>query len=685
MKHTIMFNSQSQNQCSFTKFTLVIFLMFICLFNTSNTQITKKKILKVSDFKMNSKDPVSYSHSTEVVQKRINFKLTIDMEKEYLDGYNKIYYKCLNKNKSDTIILDVNSLILKKIVDNKDNILKYKIIHKEAKSKTIGNGLVITLNKDTKCKADSYVKIYYRTAPKNALGLHFSSNKIMTDKRYKFMYTHGEAIFGRSFFPSQDTPSLKILSKATLIIKKPYTAMFSGRFISKEDLTIGNEKYTKYKYDLKIPIPTYLVTFSAGVIDRIEITPRCYVYGEKVFVKEKASLIKKSFKNCEDYIKFYEKLHPFVFEKMKFLLVPNDLAYSGMENPYVTFIGQYMLSKDRSYSGTVAHEIAHFWSGNLVTNESWKDFWLNEGITTYLTRKALKHVDSKKRFELEMYKGQNRLRIAIKKFKRNDKFKKNPSLRSLQPEIINKDPYFAFSSIPYEKGCFLLYHIEKIISEKNINKILKNYFNKFKYKNINTALFVNFFNKNIKKIFGDKKGKQLIKKINWKPWLTGTGTNPIFFKFNTFKIRRMKRFLRYFKWRRLNLRKVLNKFSQFRRKTRTRILIKLRRISSYLTPRGIVILRRFLTHKGLFNQKLVNAQRKLLLIYLEDNKKKKINMFKKLLSKYNLYKTTFIKKIFIIMKNRLGMSKDFLRKLFKKYEKMYNPITVIRVKEAINS
>ena len=127
-----------------------------------------------------------------------------------------------------------------------------------------------------------------------------------------------------------------------------------------------------------------------------------------------------------------------------------------MENPYVTIISEAVLSHDRSYTSTISHEIAHFWSGNLVTNKSWRSFWLNEGITTYLTRKSYRHIHGEDEFAFEMYMGLTKLDHALEELKKSPQ--SDESQRSLTP-LIKDDPYISFSRIPYEKGSFLMHYL----------------------------------------------------------------------------------------------------------------------------------------------------------------------------------------------------------------------------------
>jgi len=175
-------------------------------------------------------------------------------------------------------------------------------------------------------------------------------------------------------------------------------------------------KYTLYYFDLRNSIPTYLITFAAGVFKTNFIkNSRCRVHGERKLMIKEYKRIRFDFAFCEKYLRYFEKHYgKFLFDRIEFLILPRDSPYAGMENPYVTFIAESIITGDRSLSSTVAHEVVHFWSGNMVTNSNWKHFWLNEGLTTYLSMKAIKHIHGEDQYLEGMKHGLFRLKEALK-------------------------------------------------------------------------------------------------------------------------------------------------------------------------------------------------------------------------------------------------------------------------------
>ena len=354
-----------------------------------------------------------------------------------------------------------------------------------------------------------------------------------------------------------------------------------------------------------------------------------------------------------------------------------------MENPFVTFIAESILTGDRSLSSTIAHEIAHFWSGNLVTNANWKHFWLNEGITTYLTRKALKEIHGKEDYYLNMKHGLFRLSRALIAVKKNTKV--DSSFRSLKPNVKNFDPYIAFSSIPYEKGSFLLHYIEKLIGNKNINSILKTYFKTYRFKSITTGQFVNLVNSEIKKMM--KNGRINRKKvaIPWKKWIYGTEMIPVKFNFDKINIKivnNQNNWLNHLKSSHVNYHSLYSQFKKFKLGMKSKLLVKAKIKFDKFSKNSKKILFKLLQIKELIFQIRIKCIREILLIqYLHKSSLKRRRLVY-IFDKLKYYSVAFVKAIFSELK-KLGVSSKKLLELLKKYQHRLHPLTKMRVKEFI--
>jgi aminopeptidase N len=621
----------------------------------------------MQDYKMNRNDVVSFSQADGMVQHRIDFDVMVDMERRVIEGTVRIHYKC--KKETNYMGLDMRDLKIFNVKDSEGKLLKYYIFKNN--KNTIGDGLIVRF--DENCKKGSFIDIHYATMP-DALGVHFSDPEVLNnqDKKISFLYTHGEAIYGRTFFPSQDTPSLKIRTSAKIRIQDPYTVMFSGEYESKKRLGNGIVEFT---FSLDRPIPTYLITFAAGVIEKREIpNSRCEVWGEKGALK----WIDESFKHCEDYLKFYETYKPFAFKKMVFLIVPDDFPFSGMENPYVTYLTESVLSKDMSYTNTIAHEIVHFWSGNLVTNKNWSSFWLNEGITTYLNRKAFRVIHGEDVFKMELYNGLFKLEVALKELKKQTSI--HESFRSLYPKIID-DPYITFSRIPYEKGSFFMYYIETLLGDETMHKIMSDYFNEFEFQSLDSDTFLMFLKFKILKYHED--GAEIIKVIAWDDWMHGTEMIPIDLQISSKNIKTFKKQIKMFKSGKKPTDELIVIFSNLKIFEKDRILKELHEDYDKLPEIAKTQIKVILQNHELFEiHKNVAASKRILEAHFIDDKEDRKKYLLDVIENFKFYKVNHMRRVFGLLRD-INPDPKFLNGVIEKFNRRFNPLTIQRIREFI--
>jgi leukotriene-A4 hydrolase len=336
-------------------------------------------------------------------------------------------------------------------------------------------------------------------------------------KIYPFMYSQGETIVNRQLFPTQDTPSVKVPYSVSLTVEKPLLALDSGIYQSK----IDNGNTVTYFYRQKIPIPSYLVAIAAGAIEERVASDRTKIYGEK----EVVDLAVREFEDIEKYLQLAESyLSPYLWGEYNVLMVPPSYLYGGMENPTLTFLNPSLIAGDKSLAGVTAHEICHGWSGNLVTMDNWSDFWLNEGFTTFIQFKILEKETDLDLSKLESMVLESELSADIISFGESKSFTK------LRPDLIGRNPGDSFSLIPYVKGFDFLYYLESIIKPETdidlFRKILRGYFDKFKYTSIKSENFKEFFIEKIKEELPSK-ASEILSKIDWFKWLEVPGYPPI--------------------------------------------------------------------------------------------------------------------------------------------------------------
>jgi len=293
--------------------------------------------------------------------------------------------------------------------------------------------------------------------------------------------------------PCQDTPAVKATYTASVLVPEPLVCVMSalatgynldnpGKGVQDSELS----NYHKFTFAQPVPIPSYLIALAVGDLAFRDIGPRSRVYAEPSVVDSAAW----EFAETEAFLSAGENLlGPYVWGRYDILMLPPSFCYGGMENPNITFVTPTLIAGDRSLADVVAHEIAHSWTGNLVTNATWEHFWLNEGFTMMVERKIISSLQGKGAAEFDAFSGAFALEESIRTFmsRGQDEFTK------LVPLLDGIDPDDAFSSVPYEKGHYLLYYLQALVGEQPFEAFLHDYIQTFKYKSITSDDFRNYF------------------------------------------------------------------------------------------------------------------------------------------------------------------------------------------------
>lgn len=276
-----------------------------------------------------------------------------------------------------------------------------------------------------------------------------------------------------------------------------------------DDECFGNSSKGRVveEFEMELPIPPYLFAFAVGELDNREVGPRTRVYAEAA--PQLLDSAAKEFDGTEDMIREGERLFGnYEWERFDLLVLPPSFPYGGMENPRMVFLTPTVIKGDATGAQVVAHELAHSWTGNLITNKTNEHFWLNEGFTTYAERRIVEAVQGEKRAMLNIGIGWRGLNEDVERFKDNMELTK---LKNNQEGI---DPDDVYSQVPYEKGFQFLLRIEREIGRPAFDEFLKKYIATFKFKSIDTETFLDFLKANIPGIEN---------KIDLVLWTEGTG------------------------------------------------------------------------------------------------------------------------------------------------------------------
>ncbi|XP_052779283.1 leukotriene A-4 hydrolase-like [Mya arenaria] len=450
-------------------------------------------------------DPSSFSNPEDVLVEHIHLDLTVCFTKHTLSGSVQLKLKRV-KPEAEFVVLDTRGITVTSVVDLESaEKLQYTLAEKVA---VFGSKLTIRL---TNRKTEHTIEITYETSPECS-ALQWLRPEQTAGKRQPYLFSQCEAIHCRSMIPCQDTPS----------VKAPYTAKIKAPSVVKvlmSALLEGSEKTEDgqmvHSFRQNQPMPSYLIAIVAGDIVSKEIGPRSKVWTEPELIEAAAY----EFAETESMLQAGEGLlGPYVWGHYDLLVLPPSFPYGGMENPCLTFVTPTLLAGDRSLADVVAHEIAHSWTGNLVTNASWSDFWLNEGFTVFVERKIVSRLkDSEVYRQFLASRGWRILTETIKQLGAENKF------TCLVPDMLGVDPDESFSSVPYEKGQAFLFYLEQLLGGPEVfEKYLRAYIDKFKGKSVTTADWKAF----LLEYFNTEEDAGKLATVDWQGWMYEPGMPP---------------------------------------------------------------------------------------------------------------------------------------------------------------
>lgn len=419
-----------------------------------------------------AKDPHSYSEPNEAIVTHQHLELNVDFENNTIVG--KTILSVFNKTKRSQLMLDTKGLQITGVfLGDEHHPTAYSFIQKDS---ILGEALKISISADERQE----VVIFYQTKPKSE-ALQWLKPAQTTGKKHPFLFTQGQAILARTWIPCQDSPGIRFTYSAEVTVPESLKAVMSAE-------TQQNIGQGKFRFEMKKPIPAYLIALAVGNLDFKKIDKRTGIYAEPE-VLNKAVF---EFADLGKMVEAAESLYgSYRWGRYDVLVLPSSFPFGGMENPCVTFATPTILAGDRSLTSLIAHELAHSWSGNLVTNSTWDDFWLNEGFTVYFERRIMEKLNGPEYSKMLALIGYGDLQATLK-----DLGAQSPAT-CLKLNLKGFNPDDGMNDIAYEKGYLFLCHLEKLVGREKWDAFLKNYFNEHAFQSISTEGFNEYLNRNL--------------------------------------------------------------------------------------------------------------------------------------------------------------------------------------------
>ena len=409
-----------------------------------------------------------HSHARPEIARvhHVDLNLKADFDRRMLAGTASLSITA--EEGAGEIILDIRDLDIHGVRSD-DGPLDYTI---GEESPFIGKPLIIAIP-----FTEGRIHIDYSTRP-DAAALQWLTPEQTAGGEQPYLFSQGQAILTRTWIPTQDSPGIRQSYSARIVVPEDLKAVMSAEMLTPEGEPAGPGERA-YRFRLDNPVPPYLIAIGVGDIAFASLGERTGVYTEPSMLEA----ARAEFPAVESMVEEAEALYgPYLWGRYDLLVLPPSFPFGGMENPRLTFATPTIVAGDQSLVALVAHELAHSWSGNLVTNATWDDFWLNEGFTVYFENRIMEAVYGRDRAMQEQVLGWEDLQGELADLPPED--------TRLKLDLAGRDPDEGMTNIAYEKGAFFLRTIERIVGRDRFDAWLKGYFERNAYRPMTTAMFL---------------------------------------------------------------------------------------------------------------------------------------------------------------------------------------------------
>jgi aminopeptidase N len=452
-----------------------------------------------------ARDIHSFARPDEARVTHVALDLRADFAARTLSGQAALTLK--RAPDATQVVLDTRDLTIEGVTDAKGNMLKFSL---GAADPILGQPLAVELPPGVEG-----LIVRYHTSP-NAAALQWLTPEQTAGKRHPYLYSQGQAILTRTWIPTQDSPGIRQTYSARIVVPKPLRAVMSAEQLTPDGVEVPEGR--RFEFRLSQPVPPYLFAIAAGDIAFKSEGARTGVYTEPAVLAETAA----EFVDLEKMVSAAEALlGPYRWGRYDLLVLPPSFPFGGMENPRLTFATPTIIAGDRSLVSLVAHELAHSWSGNLVTNATWSDFWLNEGFTTYVESRIMEALYGKRVADMLLVLERRDLRDEITRLG-------GPASPDtvLHVNLQGRNPDDGMTEIPYSKGAALLRLIEQTVGRERFDAYLRAYFDRHAFQSMTSEEFLADLRANL--LRGDAATEQQLRLDEWiyKPGLPDNAPVP---------------------------------------------------------------------------------------------------------------------------------------------------------------
>lgn len=414
-------------------------------------------------------DPHSFANPTEARVRHVDLRLYVDFDQHALEGAATL--DLARSAGSRELVLDTRDLDIRNVTTAAGDALRWTL---GDPVEHLGRPLRISLPEGV-----DRVEVHYRTGP-DAAAVQWLEPEQTAGGAAPFLFTQGQAILTRTWIPTQDSPGIRQTYSATITVPAGLRAVMSAEMLTPdgEETDLGRV----FSFRLDRPVPPYLIALAVGDLEFREVGPRTGVWAEPSVVEAAAY----EFAEMEAMLEAAESLYgPYRWGRYDVLVLPPSFPFGGMENPRLTFATPTILAGDRSLVSLIAHELAHSWSGNLVTNATWSDFWLNEGFTSYLENRIMEEVYGPDYAAMLEYLGREGLKAEIEELGGP-----RSTETILHIDLEGRDPDEGMTAIAYDKGAAFLRTIESVVGRDRFDAFLRRYFDEHAFEPMTTERFL---------------------------------------------------------------------------------------------------------------------------------------------------------------------------------------------------